>query len=64
MDELSDGKDSTFKLEILFDFPGEDLATEITRRKFKNHLFSNQEITQLMYNIIYGNAHLNKIEFV
>jgi hypothetical protein len=54
---------NAYKLQVVTPFPGEDLAQEINRRREHQKPYSNLEITNLLYNTIYGNAHIQKLGF-
>ena len=50
-----------YRLEIYIPYPDEDLSQEIQNRiKFSKN-FSSKELTYLLYNMLYGLAHMTKL---
>ena len=52
---------SFYYLYVLFPYPEEDLQSELRKRAVVGADFSNFEMTNLLYNVIYGMSHLQEI---
>ena len=54
---------SLYNLRVFYPYPGQDLRKEIRGRAREQSPFTNYEMTTLMYNLIYGMAHLEELGF-
>jgi len=55
---------TVYKLDVYIPFAEEDLQKEVRKRILYDQHFSNQEITFLLYDIVYGMCHLQELGFV
>lgn len=54
---------SLYKVTAYTPYPGKDLSKEIKERRMDENHFSHFEITSMLYNLIYGMSHLQKLGF-
>lgn len=63
-EEISQFCSTHHKLRIFHPLAEEDLGLEIKKRQVSLDAFSNQEMTILMYSVIFGMAHLQELGYV